>query len=296
MNRRELGRTGVLIPEIGLGAWDYRGGIEPLRAGLDAGALFIDTAESYGTEPIVGQAIQGRRSEVFLATKVSPHHLRRRDVLKCADASLQRLGVDYIDLYQVHEPSYTIPIGETMAALEELVVAGKVRFIGVSNFTVKQMESARKALTRSTIVSNQVRYNLIDRTIESGVLPYCQKNGITVIAYTPLARGLSFIEPHDPEGRLGEVARAVGRTPIQVLLNWCLSREGVVAIPKGNSREHILENCGASGWSLSKEQVALLDSRVRYRRRSQLEVLLRRFTPAGPKRLVKSAVRLLRRR
>src|ERR1017187_10284944 len=134
MFRKELNQTGIRLPEIALGTWQYQGGVEPLRAGIALGANFIDTAEAYGTEEVVGQAIKGIREKVFLATKVSPRHFRRPDVIRAAEQSLRRLNTDYIDLYQLHWPNYSVPIGETMAAMEELVETGKIRFIGLSNF------------------------------------------------------------------------------------------------------------------------------------------------------------------
>jgi diketogulonate reductase-like aldo/keto reductase len=194
MNFKELARTGVQLPSIGLGTWRYQGGVEALRTGIDTGAAFIDTAESFGTEEIVGQAIQGIRKEVFLATKVSPRHFRRAEVVRSADQSLKRLKTDYIDLYQLHWPNLTVPIEETMGAMEELVDSGKVGFIGVSNFGLRELKSAQNAMTRYNIVSNQVRYNLIDRTIESGLLGYCQEHDITVIAHSPLAGGFENIK------------------------------------------------------------------------------------------------------
>jgi len=148
------------LPGVGLGTWRYRGGIEPLQVGAALGACFIDTAESYGTEEVVGQAIQGIRKDIFLASKASPRHFRPNEVLAAADASLKRLNTDYVDLYQLHWPTYTVPIEETMGAMEQLVDSGKVRFIGVSNFFVRDLKSAQKSMRKYTIVSNQVRYNL----------------------------------------------------------------------------------------------------------------------------------------
>ncbi|MBI2924936.1 MAG: aldo/keto reductase [Verrucomicrobia bacterium] len=290
---KPLGQTGVALPEVGLGAHLYRGGPEPLRGGFEAGALFIDTAESYGTEEVVGQALRGMRDRVFVATKVSPQHFRHADVLRAADTSLRRLGIDCIDLYQLHEPNDAVPIEETMAAMETLVEAGKVRFIGVSNFSVEQMQRAQQALRKHRIVANQVRYNLVDRTIEDGLLAYCQTERITVIAYSPLARGLPFILDGDPKGILTQVARLCGKPPVQVALNWCLCKAPVVVIPKGNSVEHILQNCGASDWRLAPEHLRLLDEQIQWRRRSGLETALRRLTPRSLKTAVRVAVRCL---
>jgi diketogulonate reductase-like aldo/keto reductase len=300
MRLKELGKTGVLLPEIGLGTWRYYAGPEPLWRGLDAGALFIDTAESYGTEPVVAEAIRTQRDRVFLATKVSPRHFRRRDLLAAADASLRRLGTDYLDLYQLHEPNEAVSLEETLGAMEELADAGKVRFIGVSNFSVSLLHQAQHALRKHPIVSNQERYNLADRTIELEVLPYCEGNHITVIAYSPLARGLSHLLDCDPRGVLNEIARLVCKTPAQVALNWCLSRSPVVAIPKSNSTEHFLENCGASGWRLDADQVRRLDKGIGFRQRGRVEAFLRRRLPPvlkhGLQHAVQSLPRACRRR
>ena len=161
-----------------------------MREAIALGANFIDTAESYGTEEVVGEAIKGVRNKVFLATKVSPRHFRRPEVIRSAEQSLKRLGTDYIDLYQLHWPNYHVPIGETMAAMEELVASGKIRFIGVSNFSVREMERAQATLSKDRIVSNQVRYSLVERTIEDGLLQYCEDRQITILAFSPLASGL----------------------------------------------------------------------------------------------------------
>jgi diketogulonate reductase-like aldo/keto reductase len=297
---KDLGLTGVSIPEVGLGTWHYHAGPEPLRRGIEAGAAFIDTAESYGTEAVVGESLRGIRDRVFLATKVSPVNFRRTDVFAAADRSLRELGTDHIDLYQLHEPNSKIPVEETLGAMEELVDAGKVRFIGVSNFSVAEMQRAQQAMRKHPVAANQVRYNLADRTIEPELLPYCEANGITVIAYSPLGRELRRISDCDPGGALAKVAGDSGKSVPQVIINWCLCRTNVVAIPKGNSVDHILDNCGASGWRLSAEQHRLLEIAIESRRRSRAEILLRRLLPraAGPfvSRCLQLLPRSLRRR
>ena len=290
---KPLADTDVLIPEIGIGTWDYRAGIEPIRTGLEAGALFIDTAESYGNEEVVGRAVAGRRREVFLATKVSAHNLKREALLKAADNSLRLLATDWIDLYQIHRPNTAIPIEETLGAMEELVDAGKVRFIGVSNFTVAQLRDAQKAMRKHRIMSNQVRFNLIDRTICDGLLAFCQKERVTVIAYSPLARGFHHILDNDPGGVLAELGRVYKRTPVQVALNWCLGHPGVVAIPKGNSAAHVQENCGGSGWKLSPEDFSRLTDAITFRRRGSLDAFVRSHIPPGGKELIQFVSRLM---
>jgi diketogulonate reductase-like aldo/keto reductase len=282
---KEQANRGIRLPEIGFGTWNYRGGVEPVRAAIECGARLIDTAESYGTEEIVGEAIKGRRHQVFLATKVLPRNFRRRDLIAAAERSLRRLGTDHIDLYQLHWPNLAIPIEEPMRGMEELVDAGKVRFIGVSNFSVRDLVNAQAALSRQRIATNQVRYSLIERTIEGGLLEYCQKNGITVIAYSPLAMGLENIRAGDPEGVLRKAAEASGKSEAQVALNWCISNENVVAIPKASSVEHVVENMGASGWTLRPDLARLLENRIRYRHRGALEMRARRVVRWGMQKL-----------
>lgn len=263
MELKELGNTGVMIPEIGLGTWRYRGGVEPFRKGIELGATLIDTAEGYGTERIVGKAVEGMRDRVFIATKVSGRHLGYDDVLRAAEESLRELGTDYIDLYQVHWPNPSYPMKETMRAMESLVERGIVRFIGVSNFDIDDLREAERALRHTSIASNQVLYNLNERGIERDLLPYCLENRITVLAYTPLDDGNLASRPRFMQSKrvrvLEEIARETGKTTAQVALNWCTSRENVVAIPKSDSVERTIENCGASGWRLSEEQLSLLD-------------------------------------
>jgi diketogulonate reductase-like aldo/keto reductase len=264
MELKELGNTGTMVPEIGLGVWKYRGGVEPLRRGIELGAFLVDTAEVYGTEDVTGQAVKGIRDRVFIATKVSGAHLRYDEVLRAAEHSLQKLGTSHIDLYQIHWPSSYAPIDETMRAMEALVDRGLVKYIGVSNFSLAEMRAAQAAMKKYPIVSNQVLYNLNRRHIEVDLLPYCQKNHVTIIAYTPLddgrlARRSKY--PPNPEAMraLENVAAQVNKTQAQVALNWCTSRPGVIAIPKSNNADRVVENCGASGWRLSAEQIQLLD-------------------------------------
>ena len=264
MEYRELGATGVMIPEVGLGTWKYRGGPEPLRRGIELGANLIDTAEMYRTEDAVGQAIHGIRDQVFVATKVLGSNLKYDQVLRAAEKSLRLLDDDVIDLYQIHWPSHSVPIAETMRAMEELVDRGMVRYIGVSNFSVADMEKAKAAMSKYPIVCNQVLYNLRRRGIEHDVIPYCEENNITVMAYTPLADGSLAVRPRLRGGRgwetLEAVAHEVGKTPAQVALNWCLTRSPVVVIPKTNSVARTEENCAASGWRLTADQVESLEA------------------------------------
>jgi len=264
MELQQLGNTGVMVSEIGLGTWKYRGGVEPPRRGIELGATLIDTAEIYRTEDVVGQAIRGQRENIFIATKVSGDHLRADAVLRAAEGSLRLLGTDVIDLYQLHWPNARVPIKETMQAMETLVDRGQVRYIGVSNFSLRELRAAQEAMTKYPIVSNQVLYNLNRREIERDLLPYCQEHQITILAYTPLDDGRlatrSRFRRSQGERVLEQVATETQKTLAQVALNWCTAHPKVIAIPKSNGVERTIENCQASGWRLSPAQMQLLDN------------------------------------
>ena len=280
MELKELGNTGVMTPEIGLGTWKCRGGVEPLQRGVELGAFLIDTAEMYRTEDVVGRAVKDMRQRVLIATKVLGGNLRYDRVMRAMEGSLRLLEMDYVDLYQIHWPNSRVPIGETMRAMEELVDSGLVKYIGVSNFSLRQLREAQAAMTSYPIVSNQVLYSLKRRGIERELLPYCQQNQVTIMAYTPLSSGSLAVSAEAMEGKGGgslrraagrllgrdggigvlqQVAGEVDKTPAQVALNWCTSRPNVIAIPKSDSVARTEENCGASGWRLSAEQVGRLD-------------------------------------
>jgi diketogulonate reductase-like aldo/keto reductase len=251
LERRELGRTREKVSVLGMGTWEIGDAqaegraqeVQAIRRGIELGMTLIDSAEMYGhgnAEKLVGDAIRGMRDEVFVATKVSPQNFAYEDVLKSCESSIRRLGVEHIDLYQLHWPSSLVPVAETMKAMEELVSRGKIRYIGVSNFSVSQVLKAREALPRSEIASNQVRYSLTHRSIETDLLPFCEKERLTVIAYSPLDTGKL------PTRRIPrELLDKYGMTPAQLMLNWVTYREAVVAIPKAAKVEHV-ENSAAS--------------------------------------------------
>jgi diketogulonate reductase-like aldo/keto reductase len=227
-----------------------------LRLGLELGMNLIDTAEMYGaghSEEVVAQAFEGRRERVFVASKVSPIHFAYNEVLHSARMSLKRLGLKQMDLYQLHWPSPNIPVGDTMRAMERLVKDGLIRHIGVSNFSVEQTREAQQSLSHEKIVSNQVRYSLVNRKVETKILPYCKKEGITLIAYSPLGQG------HIPRGRgspfkvLDEIAEKLGRTRNQVALNWVLQHDNIVTIPKATNTQHVRENASVADWRLPDE-------------------------------------------
>src|SRR6266704_1747790 len=267
MQFRPLGRTPESIPIVGLGTWGIGGetgpdssrdeaGIQALRLGMDLEMKFIDTAEMYGaghSEEVVARALEGRRDSVFVASKVSPRNFEYDDVLDAAKRSLKRLGLKQMDLYQLHWPSSKIPISETMKAMEKLVRDGLTRYIGVSNFSVEQTREAQQSLSREKIVSNQVEYSLLDRSVEARILPYCQKEGLTLIAYSPLGQGKI------PRGRgssfkvLDEIAGESGKSRNQVALGWVLQHDSVVAIPKATDPEHLKENAKVADWKIANE-------------------------------------------
>ncbi|MCH7607301.1 MAG: aldo/keto reductase [Chloroflexi bacterium] len=261
MDKKPLGRTGVDIPEIGMGAWNYQGDPAIMRRALELGSFLIDTAENYGTEPQVGRAVGGNRDDYFIATKVSPEHFSYNDVLAAAERSLKALGTDHIDLYQLHAPSPHVPIQETMRAMDHLVAAGKVRFVGVSNFSVEELREADEALGSGSVVENQIKYSLFDREFAESVIPYCEEHGVTVLAYSSLEHGRFADELSGNEAlseAMDRVCAETAKTPAQVILNWVLRSPAVVTIPQTNRVERVAENCAASGWRLSDEQHAAL--------------------------------------
>ena len=268
MDFKKLGKSAVEIPVLGLGTWGMGGlmsrrlggeekAAQALRLGMELGMSFIDTAEMYASghsEEVVAQAVGDARDKVFIATKVSAENLSHNDVLRACDASLRRLKMSHIDLYQVHWPNPRIPIAETMKAMERLVSDGKVLNVGVSNFSVRQTREAQNALSKIDLASNQVEYNLVQRSIEEDLLQYCTEEHITIIAYSPIAQGRIASNGRGERWRtLDEVARKYHKTRTQVALNWLIAKEAVVAIPKAGNLEHVRENAGAVGWTLSKE-------------------------------------------
>jgi len=258
---KQLGKTKEKIPAIGMGTWEIEDTAEVVRsllAGLKLGARFIDTAELYGTEPVVAKVLQ-KDDDVFIATKVLPSHFSYNNVIKACDASLKKLGVKQIDLYQLHWPNPLIPIEETMKAMEHLVEAGKIRYIGVSNFSVKRMKKAQDVLKKNEIVSNQVIYNPFAREIEKDIIPFCDKEKITTIAYRPLDRGKIFERKPEIMKAIEEIAEKYGKTSAQVTLNWLCTRNSVVAIPKASTVAHAKENVTSLDFTLKKEDIKKID-------------------------------------
>lgn len=261
MKLKQLGTTGVSLSEIALGTSNFAATPDVLTYAIDnLGANFIDTAEIYGTEEAVGKALGKSKNKAFVATKVSGEHLRYDDLLKAADGSLARLGVKTIDLYQVHWPNQKVPLKETMKAMEELVDSGKVRFIGVSNFNVSQMEEAQASLKKHKVASNQVAYNLMDRRIEREVLPYCERNKITVLGHSALAGGELLRESAPGAEVLRKIANEMHKSTAQIALAWCLQNPNVIGIVKASSESHLREDCEAAGLKLTPEQMSKLNT------------------------------------
>ncbi|MGA2663818.1 MAG: aldo/keto reductase [Nitrososphaerales archaeon] len=267
MESRELGKTGEKIPVVGMGTWaignssgdQRREEIKALQRGIELGLRFIDTAEVYGhgrSESLVGDAIRDRRDDVFLATKVAPENFAYDDVIKSCETSLQRLGVKFVDLYQLHWPNPRVRIQETMRAMQELVSTGKTRYVGVSNFSVEQTMQAQESLPRSELVSNQVRYSITSRSVESDLIPFCDRERITVIAYSPLDTG------NIPASRIPrDMLAKYEMTPAQLMLNWVTYRDPVVAIPKAGKAAHVEENARSVDMRLSQSDYNELSRR-----------------------------------
>lgn len=268
MRYREL-PDGSLIPVIGLGTWRMGGGSEPdpsqdevvlraIRTALELGYTHIDTAEMYAaghTEELIGHVIRDfDRNVLFITSKVWHTNLRYPDVIRACENSLRRLGTDYLDLYLIHWPNPEVPLEETFRGLNELVAAGKVRHIGVSNFELDQLELAQ-CLSAIPLVTNQVPYSLLNRTYaQNGVLSYCQKHGIILTAYTPVDKG-RVVEL----AKLRAIAERVGATPTQVVLSWLINQSNIITIPKSLSKEHLSENMAALDLVLSEQDLLWLD-------------------------------------
>ena len=319
MEFKELGKSGIKISAVGLGTWQWgsrewgwgksygkKEVLEAFQKALEVDINFIDTAEIYGrgkSEQLIGEAIRGHRDDVIIATKVSPWNLTSGRLFRAAERSAHRLGVDVIDLYQIHWPNPIFPISNTMKALKKLVQLGKVRTVGVSNFNLARTKAAQDALSPLELASNQVKYNLLDRDIENALLPYTKSSNVTVIAYSPLAHSLltgrythktkptSLVQAANPrfssrnltgmnsmQKVLTSIANAHNKTPDQVALNWLISKPNVVAIPGVKRPEHVVDNAGAADWRLTETEIEKLEltaSELKFDRLSGIPNLLR---------------------
>lgn len=261
--RRPFGRTGVDVPVIGQGTWqlrDKRAATEALRAGIEMGMTHIDTAELYtGSEEAIRPVLEGRRDDIFLVSEVLPRNASRKGTLEACEKSLRRLGTDRLDVYLLHWNTGSHPIEETMQALGELVDRGKTRFLGVSNFDIAELEEARSALGKHRLACNQVLYHLEARGVESEVLPWCKRQGVAVVGYSPFGSTDGFPAPSSAGGKvLAEAAQALGKTPRQVALAFLTRDPDVFTIPKSESVAHTRDNAGG-GFELPKEWMERID-------------------------------------
>lgn len=265
MNTHPFGKTGANVSVIGQGTWyldhgDRKRAMAALRRGLDLGMTHIDTAEMYGdAELVIADAIAGRRDEVFLVSKVLPSNASRRGTITACERSLKRLKTDHLDSYLLHwRGSY--PLEDTVAAFEDLVKSGKIKSWGVSNFDADDLDEILDVAGEGRIACNQVLYHLKERAIEHAVIPWCERHGVAVVAYSPFG--------HDdfPDGRskggavLGRVAEARRATPRQVALSFLTRATTVFAIPKASSAEHAGENAAAGDLVLTKDEIAALEA------------------------------------
>jgi len=256
--------SGQLIPILGMGTWQMgenalnrQSEIDALRHGLDLGLTLIDTAEMYGeggAEEVIADAIASRRAEVFLVSKVYPHNASKRGTITACERSLQRLKTDYLDLYLLHWRG-SVPLGETLEALQTLQQSGKIRSYGVSNFDAEDMEEAIGLKDGKGIATNQVLYNLMRRGIEWNLLPWCQQQGIPIMAYSPIEQGRLL-----NNRTLKTIAQEREVTAAQVAIAWLLHQENVIVIPKSSRIDHVEQNYAALNLKLSDEELATLDA------------------------------------
>jgi diketogulonate reductase-like aldo/keto reductase len=256
-------RSGQRMPVLGQGTWGFgeRGkgraeAVAALRHGIDRGMTLIDTAEMYGeggAEEIVGEAIAGRRDEIFLVSKVYPHNASRKGAIAACERSLKRLATDRIDVYLLHWRGGE-KLADTIAAFETLQRDGKIGSYGVSNFDTDDMEELWRVPGGDATTTNQVLYNLTRRGPEFDLLPWCRSHGVPIMAYSPIeqARMLSH-------AGLKKLAAKRGITPAQLALAWLLHQDGVVVIPKAGQIKHVDENAAALDVKLSADELAALD-------------------------------------
>lgn len=262
MRKRKLGPLSVEVPVIGIGTWkmeldDEQSAISAIQRAIDDGMTHVDTAEMYGSgqvETLVGAAIAGRRDDLFLASKVLPGHATYQGTIAACEASLARLRTDHLDLYLLHWREQ-LPLGETFRAFEQLRAQGKIGAWGVSNFDENDLADALGEVGSGKIACNQVLYHLNDRTIEHRVIPWCEKHGVAVVAYSPLGSG-AF-----PRSKpLEAISKRLGATPRQVALTFLTRRAAVFTIPKSSSAAHINELAGADRLELDDAAIAAVEA------------------------------------
>ncbi|HFT8010056.1 TPA: aldo/keto reductase [Burkholderia cenocepacia] len=259
--------SGETIPKLGLGTWEMgerparrADEIAALREGIELGMTLVDTAEMYGdgaTEELVGDALAGLRDDVFLVSKVYPHHASRRGVVAACDASLKRLRTDRVDLYLLHWRG-SVPLEETVAGFDALQRAGKIRHWGVSNFDTADMAELVDEAGGGACATNQILYNIARRGPEFDLLPWLADHRILAMAYSPVDHGR--LPKRSP---LDEIARLRGVSVTRVALAWVLAQPGVFAIPKASRIEHVRDNRAALDFVLSDDERAQLDAYFR---------------------------------
>ncbi len=255
--------SGEKLPALGQGTW-YMGDrrdtrseeISTLQLGLDLGLKLIDTAEMYGdgkAEELVGEAIAGRRDQAFIVSKVYPHNASRKGTIAACERSLKRMRTNRIDLYLLHWRG-SIPFSETIEGFMALQKAGKIRYYGVSNMDLDDMQELLSLPGGDAVATNQLLYNLTRRGIEWDLLPCLRERKIPVMAYSPIEQSRLLSNP-----KLTDFAKRHGMTAAQVALGWLMAKSDIVAIPKTGHRERVKENFGALEYDLSVEQLAELD-------------------------------------
>ncbi len=277
VRQREFGAGGRPVAVIGQGTWalerdDRTEAIAALRRGLDLGLTHVDTAEMYGdgrVETFVGEAIRGRRDEVFLVSKVLPQHATPAGMRRACESSLRRLGTDRLDCYLLHWPGRH-PLAATIETFEALVAEGRIASWGVSNFDVDLLDEALRIAGPGRIACNQVLYHLEERAIEYAVAPWCARHGVALVGYSPFGSGV-FPSPRSAGGKvLAAIGTARGATPRQVALAFLTRDPGTFAIPKAGRAAHVDDNAGAAGLALSTDEVRRLDAAFPARRRRTL--------------------------
>ncbi len=264
MRGQKFGSGGPDVPVIGQGTWyidrgDRKSAVAALRRGIDLGMTHIDTAEMYGdAELVIADAIAGKRDDVFLVSKVLPSNASRRGTIAACERSLKRLKTDRLDCYLLHwRGSY--PLQDTVAAFEELIASGKIRAWGVSNFDADDLDQMLAVSGKGKMACNQVLYHLQERAIEHAVIPWCERHGVAVVAYSPFGHN-EFPSPRSKAGEmLQTIAEAHAASPRQVALSFLTRRPSVFAVPKASSAEHAADNAAAGELTLSDSEIAALD-------------------------------------
>jgi diketogulonate reductase-like aldo/keto reductase len=264
LQKRKFGNSGPDVSVIGQGTWyldhgDRKSAVAALRRGIETGMTHIDTAEMYGdAELVIADAIAGLRDELFLVSKVLPSNASRRGTITACERSLKRLKTDHLDCYLLHWRG-SFSLQDTVAAFDELIAAGKIRSWGVSNFDTDDLNEMLAVAGKGKIACNQVLYHLQERAIEHAVIPWCEKHGVAVVAYSPFGHN----EFPSPRSRGGEVLQAIAdahkATTRQVALGFLTRTPSVFAIPKASSAEHAADNAAAGRLSLSESELAALD-------------------------------------